>query len=105
MFVAGCVHVFCVYVCVCVPAGNTCSTLLLAGLWDTEPLQPHSWERRNLLGHESHLICLPLTYTASQSRGNKMDTQMINPRYTSVACASQPSDVLTAVTWPHVVMY
>lgn len=71
----------CVHVCVCVPTGNTCSNLLLAELGDIKPQQLHSWERRNVLGPESHLIWLPLICTASQSTGDKVDTQMINPRY------------------------
>lgn len=52
----------------------------------TEPQQLHSWEKRNVLGPESHLIWLPLTCTASQRTGDKMDTQMIDPRYTIISC-------------------
>lgn len=94
IFVAARVCIACVCLCVCT-YWEYVFNFAAAGPGDTEPQQPRSWERRNLLGPESRLIWLPLTCTASQSTGDKMNTQMINPRHTIVACVSQPRDILT----------
>lgn len=103
IFAAGCVCIVCVYcVCVyvCVCTLDRRSTLLLLDL-GTEPKQPHSWERRKLLGAgtESHLMWLPLTCTASQSTGDKRIARWLTQGTQLLHCVSHGHDILTSVTW------